>query len=132
MPSHMLRPAPLTKEPTHPWDGVHAPDKMRDGSSPNSTIGMQTKFADGGLVGGVVTPLPSPGSALQPQLLAHGGKVKRRPRGSKGGKNARRHRPGEEDDTGIAGAVSDLTGRELQVENQIRAAEGLPPLKTKQ
>ena len=80
------RPFPLTPEPTHPWLGVHAPDKMRDGTSPNSRIfgepfliteSEQEAFADGGLVGGAVTPLPSPGSALQPQLLADGGEVKK-------------------------------------------------------
>ena len=198
------RPFPLTPEPTHPWLGVHAPDKMRDGSSPNSTVGMQTRFADGGLVGGAVTPLPSPGSALQPQLLADGGEVKknlaptpelqanqdllarlgtasRTPPGGHNpnsfqsklqqklalraqdreearltGKPERRARSShkrfanqfadggkvEEDqnpqidpeDLGsgtLSDAATDLTGRELQVENAIRAAEGLPPLKTK-
>lgn len=124
------RPFPLTPEPTHPWEGVHKADPTRDGTSPNSTILGEpfsqppAGFADGGLVGSPVTPLPSPGGALQPQLLADGGKV-----GKKGNKDKL-----DPEDLGsglLADAATDLTGRELQVENQIRAAEGLPPLKTK-
>ena len=151
MPSHTKRPFPLTPDKTHPWLGVHAPDPMRDGSSPNSTVGLQspegpglnkgspqTQFADGGLIQGpevrrpatdqaapVVTPLPSPGSAFgRPPAFAKGGKVKDK-------KNPKLDP--EDLGTGLAAdAATDLTGRALQVENQIRAAEGLPPLKSKQ
>lgn len=206
------RPFPLAPESTnHPWLGLKAPDKMRDGSSPNSTVGMQSNFADGGIIGNgltgdQVTALPSPGSAPQPQLLADGGKIRRNPaptpelqanqdllarlgtasRTPPGGHNPdsfqsklqqrlaglandkeearltgkpqRKARSSDKravnqfadggkveenddenpqidpEDLGsgtLADAASDLTGRELQVENQIRAAQGLPPLKAK-
>lgn len=144
------RPFRLEVKSTWPWLGVHNPDPMRDGSSPNSTVGLQSpegpgldkgspqsKFAEGGLIGDVrrpatdqaapvVTPLPSPGSALgRPQVFNKGGKV-----GKKGNKR-RKAKPSDLGSGLAADAATDLTGRELQVENQIRAAEGLPPLKSK-
>lgn len=185
------RPFPLTPESkNHPWLGVHQPDPTRDGTSPNSTILGEPfhqppeGFADGGIIGEAVTPLPSPGSALQPQLLAAGGKVKKgadkdfraktqkasalfqatkgaaaagiaggitgavlgAPSGPQHAKllKGKRFADGGEveeenpeitpEDLGsgtLSDAATDLTGRELQVENAIRAAEGLPPLKTK-
>jgi hypothetical protein len=106
------RPFPLERPRKHKSLGVHSPDPLRDDPNhPHSSLGgdkLKTSFATGGLIGETE--------------FAGGGKIS--------GKR-KKPKPSHLGSGSAADAATDLKGRALQIENQERAAEGLPPLQPK-
>jgi hypothetical protein len=105
---------------------VHTPDPLRDDPNhPHASLGPDDHtvgFRDGGLIPGEMPK--STDSVLNPGgigYFADGGKVEKKERKKLGADDL---------GSGLASeAAKDLSGRELQLLNAERAAEGLPPLK---